>query len=78
MSDSETEEEPEEMIALADMIAFKFFEKYSLFLVREASADEDPNLLTSNLLQIQDQQGRTLKIFRKDLDVFTGKAETEK
>jgi hypothetical protein len=37
------------------MIAFEFFEKYSLNLAREASADEDPNLVTSNLLQIRDQ-----------------------
>ena len=52
LSDSETEDEIDEIQSLTDMIALQFFEKYSLNLVREASADEDPNLLTTNLLQI--------------------------
>ena len=50
LSDSETEEDEIELEPLVDIIATNFFEQYSLRLVREASADEDPNLLTTNLL----------------------------
>lgn len=78
LSDSETEEESEEQIHLPNIISIEFFEKYSLNIIREVSADEDTNLLVSNLLQIQDQEGRTLKIHKSDHEMFTGEYGTEK
>ena len=58
--------------SLKEFIAKKYFSFYTIIIVREASADEDNNLLTSNLLEINDLNGGTLSIMNKENDKYLG------
>ena len=69
---SSTIVEKKKMEHLKEFIAKQYFEHYTIVIVREAAADEDQNLLTSNLLEINDHQNNTLVINNKENNSYKG------
>lgn len=56
---------------LLNIISKNYFNEYSIKVIREAAADEEQILLTSNLLQISDNNDYILKVKKTDADIYT-------